>query len=179
MQIPSKVKHAAEPSVGDVMVREVQTCTPRDTLERAAQLMWEHDCGVLPVVDESHRVVGVVTDRDVCMGAYTRGALLSAIAVGDVMSRRPQTVASDDRLSTAESVIREHRVRRVPVVDPEGYLVGILSLSDLARRAATERSSARRVTPEEVVMTLAAVCEPWSSIHDGADGMGDGHSSDE
>ena len=112
MQIPSKVKHSAEPRVGEVMVREVQTCTPRDTLERAAQLMWEHDCGALPVVDDSNHVVGVVTDRDVCMGAYTRGSALSLIAVGDVMAREPKTCASEDRLSKAESVLREHRVRR-------------------------------------------------------------------
>jgi CBS domain-containing protein len=176
MQIPSKVKHSAEPSVEEVMVREVQTCTPRDTLERAAQLMWEHDCGALPVVDESHHVVGVVTDRDVCMGAYTRGAPLASIAVDDVMARRPKTCASDDRLSTAESVLRENRIRRVPVVDDEGYLVGILSLSDLARRAARDRPAARRVTPEEVVITLAAVCEPWSSIHDGLNGTSEGPS---
>ena len=174
MQIPSKVKHSAEPRVGEVMVREVQTCTPRDTLERAAQLMWEHDCGALPVVDDSNHVVGVVTDRDVCMGAYTRGSALSLIAVGDVMAREPKTCASEDRLSKAESVLREHRVRRVPVVDDGGFLVGILSLSDLARRAA----SARRVTPEEVVITLAAVCEPWSSIHDGANGSSDGSLSE-
>jgi CBS domain-containing protein len=151
------------------MVRNVHTCSAEDTLDKPARLMWEHDCGAVPVVDLVRHVIGVITDRDVCMAAYTQGAPLSAIRVGDVMSRQPQTCGSEDRLSAAGSVIRQHRVRRVPVVDDDGILVGILSINDLVRCAANG-PSATYIDREDFVRTLAAVCEPWPSIHE--DGSG-------
>jgi CBS domain-containing protein len=178
MELPMRVSHrtksaVAEPSVGEVMARNVHTCSADDTLDKAARLMWEHDCGAVPVVDGARHVIGVITDRDVCMAAYTQGALLSAIRVGDIMSSTPQTCASDDLLSKAGSVIRRHRVRRIPVVDHDGILVGILSISDLVRCAANGLGDTH-VDNDDLVQTFAAVCEPWLSIQDRAhDGVHD------
>ena len=155
--------------VAQLMNRDVKTCLVSDDLSRAAQLMWDHDCGFIPVVvfteDGHRRVVGVITDRDVCMAAYTKGATLSAIPVGDVMSRGVRACRSDDTPEVAESLMRQHRVRRLPVIDTQSDLVGVLSLNDLARWAAHERKASSGSTPlEAVASTLAALCEPWCAI---------------
>ncbi len=109
------------------------TCHESDSLNRAAQLMWEHDCGCVPVVDHLDHVVGIVTDRDICMGAYTQGRPLEEILVSSVCSRAVRTCAPDDSLDKAEGLMIKHQVRRLAVTEPDGHLVGVLSLSDLAR----------------------------------------------
>jgi len=152
------------------MTRDVRTCTPETSLNDAAYQMWCGDCGVLPVVSGDQTVVGVITDRDVCMAACLRGATLRDLKVGDAMSR---TVFSCQAIDSIEDVIRcmaDHQVRRVPVVDARGKLVGLLAANDLARQLvglADERSRTR-LTPRFVealasiseTRTLAEVPEP-------------------
>ena len=140
--------------VQDVMVPDVQFCFPDDNLNRAAQIMWDHACGIVPVVDDARRVVGMISDRDVCMAAYTKGMRLDAIPVRDVMTKNLKTCAPDHDLSGAESIMSEGQVRRLPVVDAKGALLGILSLNDLALEAAQERSSRAR---EAVAETLGRI----------------------
>lgn len=151
--------------VRELMTRDVVVCGARDDLNRAAKIMWDHDCGVVPVVDAESRPIGMLTDRDVCMAAYTQGKLLGAIRVEQAMSRDPKTCGADDPVADAEAAMRERRVRRLPVVDAAGKLVGILSLNDIARRAVKERGK-RRGGPalEEVSETLASVCRPWCEL---------------
>lgn len=140
-------------TVKDVMVETVKCCAAGDTLNRAAQLMWENDCGCVPVVDGDSRVIGMLTDRDICMAAYTQGATLNGIQVSSVMSREVFTCRSRDTLLVAQRAMREHRVRRLPVTDREGKLVGILSLNDIARAVA--RSAAGKA---QVATTMVAIC---------------------
>jgi CBS domain-containing protein len=143
------------------MKRSVKTCTVLDTLNTGAQIMWENDCGCVPVVDDGH-VVAMLTDRDICMAAYTQGGPLGTIAVSSAMSKQLYSCKPDDSLAAAEDLMRAKKVRRVPVVDAEGTLVGILSLHDIAREMTVERrgKGKKEVTPEAVSATLAAVCEP-------------------
>lgn len=141
--------------VKDVMTKDVATCGPDESLHAAARVMWERDCGFVPVVDRgTGRLVGVLTDRDVCMAAYTKGMRLDAIPVRDVMTKNLKTCAPDHDLSGAESIMSEGQVRRLPVVDAKGALLGILSLNDLALEAAQERSSRAR---EAVAETLGRI----------------------
>jgi CBS domain-containing protein len=144
--------------VKDVMSRTVRTCFTSDTLVRAAQQMWEGDCGCVPVLNEGGRVVGMLTDRDICMAAFLRGAPLSAIQVSTAMSAEVFTCSSDGELSAAEQVMRDKKVRRLPVLDAQGRLVGLLSMSDLARRAAP-KASKRSTSYGEAGRLLAAVSE--------------------
>ncbi len=148
----------------DVMVRDVKACSPGDTLNRAAQLMWEHDCGSVPVIDAEERLVGIITDRDVCMGAYTQGRPLASIRVDEVMTRDVKSCRSDDAIADVEATMRKHRIRRVPVTDPMGRLIGIVSMNDLARQAAERPQSADGITMTEVAETLASVCRPWCEL---------------
>jgi CBS domain-containing protein len=127
---------SAQIRVAAVMTDDVQVCSPEDALQRPAQIMWEGDCGSVPVVDASGRLSGIITDRDVCMAAYTKGLPLNSIRVADVMSRHVHACAPDDTLERAISMMAEAEVRRLLVVAEDGKLRGIVSLADVARGAA-------------------------------------------
>lgn len=119
--------------VRSVMTSDVMTCSAGDTLHRAAQIMWERDCGAVPVVDAAGRVAGIVTDRDLAMGAFTQGLPLVAIPVGRVASGRVHTVSVGGSVDDVIAVMGRERVRRVVVVDAHQKVVGIVSLADVAR----------------------------------------------
>ena len=146
--------------VKDVMTTNVRTCSTSDSLATAAQLMWDHDCGCVPVLNEQGRVVGMLTDRDICMAAFFQGAPIAGIQVSAVISGQLFDCTSDDGLSAAERIMREKKVRRLPVLNEEGRLVGLLSLSDLARRADEEFAGGignRDVSDAEVARLAADV----------------------
>ncbi len=119
--------------VRGVMTGDVVTCAPADTLHRAAQIMWERDCGAVPVVEASGRLAGIVTDRDLTMGALTQGLPLVAIPVGRVASGRVHTVGVGGSVDDVVAVMGAQRVRRVVVVDDAQKVVGIVALADVAR----------------------------------------------
>ena len=148
--------------VEQVMNRNVKTCLANDTLNRAAQLMWENDCGCVPVVDDDGRAVGMITDRDVCMAAYTQGGMLSHLRVGSAMAREVRSCRPMDTVAEAESIMRAAQVRRLPVVDAERHIVGLLSLNDIAREVARERGASGKpeLGSEDVAETLGAICIP-------------------
>jgi CBS domain-containing protein len=149
--------------VQDLMVKNAAACYPQSTLDEAARIMWERDCGFVPVVESaaSAQLVGVITDRDVCMAAYTRGARLKDLRVVDAMAKVVRTCQPGDTLAEAESCLSQARVRRLPVVDESGQLLGVLSLADLARQAFRERTRSKpEVKESEVGALVAAVCQP-------------------
>ena len=141
--------------ISELMTRPVQLCRPTDTLDRAAQLMWDHDIGVLVVVDESGQVVGMVTDRDICMAAYTTGMALHHIEVAQAMAKHVVTCRPEDSDEAVQATMAKHKIRRIPVVDDANHPVGVLSLNDLARTMANGRD----LPASAVAGTLAAICE--------------------
>jgi CBS domain-containing protein len=142
-----------------IMTVDTASCGADDSLNRAAQLMWEHDCGCIPVTDAERRVVGIVTDRDACMAAYTKGAPLSAIRVGDVMSRHVECCGPDEDVATVEKRMQQHQIRRMPVVEAR-KLIGIVSLNDIALEAHRTRGDANGgPRPEDVALTLAVISQ--------------------
>jgi CBS domain-containing protein len=143
--------------VKEIMVQEVKCCGLADTLNRAAQIMWENDCGCVPIVSDETRLVGILTDRDICMAAYTRGAALGAIAVSSTMSREPFSCQATDDVLNAQRIMREHRVRRLPVTDADARLIGIVSLTDIARAMEITHSAAGKA---KVADTLVDICTP-------------------
>jgi CBS domain-containing protein len=121
--------------IQDIMTCPVESCGPATDLAAAAMIMWRQDCGVVPVVDTQENVVGVITDRDICIAAATRHCRPEELRVGDVMGNRLATVRPDDDVRVALDTMRRERVRRVPVVGADKRLLGILSLNDLAQAA--------------------------------------------
>jgi CBS domain-containing protein len=122
-------------SVADVMTTRVHTCNVDDTLEQAARIMAEHECGAVPVLDLHGQVIAIVTDRDICLTALACKKLLSQISVMIAASRRMYAIRTVDTLDRAHELMCKHHVRRLPVVDPDGHLIGIVSLVDLVRAA--------------------------------------------
>ncbi|HSQ06033.1 MAG TPA: CBS domain-containing protein [Burkholderiales bacterium] len=147
-------------NIGQVMTQGVKTCRPQDSLNAAAKLMWDNNCGTVAVVADG-KVVGMLTDRDICMAAYTQGRALKDMQVSGAMSKGLFACRPDDPLAVAEEAMRANHIRRLPVTDADDHLVGILSLDDIAREAACERMAKTRieVTAEEVCDTLGAICE--------------------
>jgi CBS domain-containing protein len=146
--------------VNQLMTSSPRACRPDDHLDAAARIMWDADCGAVPVIDTEQRVVGIVTDRDACMAAYTQGRPLASIPVSDAMATQLFTCHENDDIAEAERLMREAQVRRLPVVDEQGRLVGLLSLNDLAREASHNGKSRGAPEPEDLAATLAAICTP-------------------
>lgn len=142
-----------------LMSIDLRTCSPSDTLDCAARIMWERDCGFVPIV-ASDRAVGVITDRDICIAAYTQGKLLTEITISNIAMKPVVSVRREDSLQMAEDLMRRHQLRRLLVTDEGGRLVGVLSLNDLAR--ATSRHPGDP-SDSEISKTLSAISQPRQS----------------
>jgi CBS domain-containing protein len=147
--------------IEEVMTKDVGYCRVDDPLNVAAQIMWDRDCGCVPVLDDARRPVGMLTDRDLCMAAYTRGAPLAQIRADAVMSKQVHVCHPGDAIDVARKDLAEHQVRRLPVVGADGRLVGILSLSDLARAMLTIRGAKPNGSGADAIeTTLIAISRP-------------------
>jgi len=146
--------------VKDVMTKDARAVWLTESLAEAAKSMWDKDCGILPVIKDGKKVVGLITDRDICMAAATRQRTPSAITVEDVMTGEVYSTGPDEDIHRALEVMREHKVRRLPVVDAEGELKGILSMNDIVLKA--KGPNGKKTTPltyADVVKTFKAICE--------------------
>lgn len=149
--------------VRDLMTRSVASVSSRQSLSEAARSMWDCDCGAVPVTEPgSDRVIGMITDRDICIATWSRDQPPSSIPIAEVMSRELFYCTPDQSISSVESLMRSRRVRRIPVLDGSQLLVGILSLADivtLAQRTGAP-SAASDLAATEIAATLANICQP-------------------
>ncbi|HVP15180.1 MAG TPA: CBS domain-containing protein [Terriglobales bacterium] len=145
--------------VREIMCHEVASCRWSTNLAEAARTMWSNDCGAVPVVDDSNRVVGMITDRDICMAAATRGRRAAEITVGDVITGMLHSVSPDDDVREALEVMKDQQVRRLPVTGRNGELAGMLSLNDVILNVSVprRRTANAAITPADVVETLRAI----------------------
>jgi CBS domain-containing protein len=148
--------------VDTIMSRVIATCAPGDSLDHAARLMWQQDCGCLPVcLDEGRRLAGIITDRDICMSALFSGKPLHALQVETAMAREVQSCRAEETVAEVQRRMSDLRIRRLPVLAADGALAGLVSLADLAREAARQQNSPRHgISCSEVCSTLAAICSP-------------------
>ncbi len=146
--------------VESLMNREVKFCRENDNLNTAAKIMWDADVGCVPVLNADDELIGMLTDRDVCMATYTQGRLLADLPVSSHMAKQVYSCPPDASLEEAESMMRDRQIRRLPVVDHDGCMVGIISLNDIAREVGGPRRRRSDVTAEEVATTLSAICQP-------------------
>lgn len=147
--------------VSDLMSRNPVCCQFTDSCAVAAKLMWDFDCGAIPVVGEGGAVKGIVTDRDICMSCQMRNCAPASLPVSEAMSRGLYFCSPTSSVSEAERTMRTKRVRRLPVLDSQQRLVGILSLADIAREAERERTHWLKDIPrEEVTDVLGDICQP-------------------
>jgi len=146
--------------VREVMNHEVTTCRPETTLEAAAMLMWNGDCGTVAIIDGESRVTGIITDRDICMAVALQHKTASEIQVREVMSRNLFICNPDNDIMNALKTMSFQRVRRLPVINDSGKLEGIISIEDIIARADRGRRGIQ--TPElsydDTMTTLKAIC---------------------
>jgi CBS domain-containing protein len=125
----------------ELMTADPTCCTPEDTIQQAAQLMRDHNCGCIPVIEDAHskRLVGMVTDRDIAIRCTAEGKGPQT-RVKDALSPNAKSCGPDDGVDAVERVMAGEQVRRVPVVDQRGSCIGMIAQADLAlnHRAASE-----------------------------------------
>jgi len=139
--------------VNQIMTTAPRTCSPGTTLAAAASLMWDGDCGILPVVEEG-KLVGIVTDRDMFIALATRNKPASEVRVGEVARETVATCEPEDDVHVALATMKNNRVRRLPVVGFGGTVLGIISMNDILLASGPNEA----VRDEEVVETLQAIC---------------------
>ena len=144
----------------EVMTRDPETCRPETDLASCAHRMWDGDFGFLPVVEARGELVGVVTDRDICMALAMQDRRATAIPVREVMTRNVHRCTTEDGIDKVLELMKEHQLRRLPVTDAHGVLEGVVSLNDLALSAgemAPRTGEEFPVPGHEVLATLKAV----------------------
>jgi CBS domain-containing protein len=145
--------------VKEIMTVNPKACTTTTNLAEAASFMWDYDCGMLPIVADGGRVVGLITDRDICIGGATKNRNLSNIAVEEIMSGKVYSCAPEDDVRTALVTMQRSKVRRLPVVAPDGTLQGILSINDITLNAKeTTGKKVPEISFSELVQTYRAIC---------------------
>lgn len=140
--------------VRDLMTSDVEACRPDTDLAAVAKMMWDRDCGFMPVVDAAGTLRGVVTDRDICIASATRRLLPEYMSANQLMTHPVHACLPDDGVSEALAAMKRFRVRRLPVIDMNGILKGVISINDIV--LATERGAGPDA--KEIVSTLAAIC---------------------
>ena len=146
--------------VKDVMTPNATAIWLTESLADAAKLMWENDCGVLPIIKDGRKVIGMITDRDICMAAAMRDRNPSGISVEEVMTGQVYAVKPEDNIDQALQTMQEHKIRRLPVVSSEGELEGILSMNDVVLNARdSEGAATDSIHYGDVVKTYQAICQ--------------------
>lgn len=133
----------------DIMTKDPITVRPDDSAQKAASLMKESHIGPIPVLDRESKLIGIVTDRDLAIKVVAEGRS-SDTKVSDVMSRNLFTCGPDDNVKDASALMETHQVRRIPIVDDQGYLLGIVAQADLARTG----------KPDQVAKTVENISKP-------------------
>lgn len=145
-------------TVRDVMTSRVATCRPETNLAEAVGLMWENDCGVLPVLAATGELAGVVTDRDICIALGTRNVPSSDMYVREVIQDHTLVCKSSDDIHVALQAMRGGKVRRLPVVNDDAQLQGIVSIDDVVLRAESDGMMGSGISYADVVTTLRGIC---------------------
>lgn len=143
--------------VKDVMTPNAKAIWLTESLADAAKLMWENDCGVLPIIKDGRKVIGMITDRDICMAMAMRDTKPSGISVEEVMTGQVYAVKPEDNIDQALQTMQEHKIRRLPVISSEGELEGILSMNDVVLNA--NNAAGDSIKYKDVVKTYRAICQ--------------------
>ena len=145
--------------VKEIMTADPSVCDLNESLAEAAKTMWDSDCGALPVLKDGKEVVGLITDRDICMAMAMRDSNPTAVSAEEVLTGNVYSVAPEDEIQTALQLMQEHQVRRLPVIGPEGELEGMLSMNDIVLNAQRKANGeAPHIRYADVVDTYKAIC---------------------
>lgn len=146
--------------ISEICTRGIRSCYPDTDLAAAAAAMWDCDCGAVPVLDDSGKLVGIITDRDICIAVATRRRLASDIPVKEVMSGNVMSCRLEDSAKDALRIMREAQVRRLPILDAEGRLKGMVSVNDIILAVRDCKVKAvKEALLQDVILTLMAISQ--------------------
>jgi CBS domain-containing protein len=140
--------------VRDLMTSDVETCLPETDLAAVVRMMWDRDCGFIPVVDAAGILRGVVTDRDICIASATRRVLPEYMSAHQAMTHPVHACVPDDDVSEALRAMKQYKVRRIPVIDANGTVKGVISMNDIVLAS----DQGLGPDPKEIVSAFAAIC---------------------
>jgi CBS domain-containing protein len=147
--------------VEEVMMRTPVCCGPETNLGAATELLWSRNCGILPIVNAQQKVIGVITDRDLCIALGTRNQLAGQVSVGEVMGQKVYSCRPEDDIHAALDAMAQNRVRRLPVVNKEGRLEGILSMDNVVLHAdAAGAGKTAELGSRDILVTLQRIYGP-------------------
>jgi CBS domain-containing protein len=131
----TRLRSSSGPRTVAQLMRPAVACVASDSLATAVTLMWNHDLGFLPVTDQQGQLVGALTDRDACIAACTRGRRMDELSVDTAMTAPVTACLGTDAVEDALALMRSRQVRRVPVIDADQKVLGVVSINDVARAA--------------------------------------------
>lgn len=141
--------------VKDIMKTDVAFCRTTDNLMRVASLMRQRDCGIVPIVDEKSKVVGVLTDRDLCLAVVARNRKASDVKAADLIGTAAIVCRSEDKIETVLKLMKKNQIKRLAVTNESGELAGIVSISDLLLGVRKSKNLKKKI-----YSTLKAVAKP-------------------
>lgn len=144
--------------VGTMMNPNVEAVQADDDLAKTAMVMWRKDCGFVPVIDDD-RVVGVITDRDICMASATKHEAPEEMKVRDTMASQVWSVRTEDEIESALGMMRERQVHRLPVLDDGERLAGVIAFSDIVRMASQD-GKIRSIGDHDLVSAYRTIKTP-------------------
>ena len=141
--------------VKKIMTKSVGVCEVNDNLAKAVEVMWQKDCGIVPVVDKKSKVVGTITDRDVTVSVFLQNKTTSEIRTGDVINGKVLTCTSKDKIEKVLKTMKKHQIKRLPVVGKKNKLEGIISITDILLASKKDKKLQKKV-----LKTLEAIAKP-------------------
>lgn len=141
------------------MTKDVGFCHPADNLQKAVEIMWRKDCGVVPIIDKKKRVVGMITDRDICIALASKNEKASEMKVSELIKNKIVACPESETLETALKKMKRKQIKRLPVVNKKRELVGILSITDVLLSCEKDKKLQKKV-----FSTLKAIGKPHPII---------------
>jgi predicted transcriptional regulator len=148
-------------AIKEIMATSPISCGKNETIKTVVGHMSKSNIGFLPVIDENKKVIGTITDRDVCLAISKASKPMNELKVMDVMNKKAHLIKQDEDVHAALKMMRTHQVGRLPVVDNENHLKGIVSLTRIVRKAkeSSEKAEIEYSGKENVINTLSAIAE--------------------
>ncbi len=134
------------------MTADVGFCFTEENLSKAVEIMWQRDCGAVPVIDGEIKVIGIITDRDIAVAAGSRNQKLPEIKISEVIDKKVITCVENDKAEDALKKMRRAKVKRLPVINENGALIGIISITDLILKAPKLK--------KKILSTFKAIAKP-------------------
>ncbi len=141
--------------VKKIMTKTVEVCGESDALSEACKIMWQKDCGVVPIVNKKLKVVGIITDRDIMVAAFLQNKTVSEINCSEIVSEEIISCTSADKVEDVLKLMKKYQVKRLPVVDEKEILEGIISITDILLSSGDDKKMRKKV-----LKTIEAISKP-------------------